>query len=183
MAGLAGLMAALVLAGCGGSDESSPADIDSTTSAALIDIETIGKSEEEQWAILADRWADTALDAANTAGELLNDRGDLRRLLNRRAPKLRDRIVRALDALGPRCRALATEVPPAPSSFRAPAADLERACIRFQRARFDLVDGLDTGDRAIVARGERRLAGGVNAIATAKAALAPAAPALSRETR
>ena len=180
---LVGLVAALALSACGGSDEPSAAQGETTTSAAIIDIETIGKSEEVQWTVLADRWADTALEEANTAGELLNDRGDLRRLLNRRAPKLRDRIVQALDALGPRCRALTSEVPPPPSGFEAAAAELERACVRFERARFDLVDGLDTGDRAIVTRGERRLAGGVNAIASAKAALAPAAPTPPQETR
>ncbi|MGI9658338.1 MAG: hypothetical protein ACR2OD_05470 [Gaiellaceae bacterium] len=175
-AALCGLVVALVLAGCGGSDEPGPTavDADSADSGEVIDIETIGRSEEEQWSILADRWADTALDEANTVGELLNDRRDLRRLLNLRAPQLREQIVQALEALGPRCRALETEVPPPPASLETPAADLEQACARFDRARVDLVDGLDTGDRDVVERGLSRLARGVNAIATAKAALAPA---------
>jgi len=175
-AALCSLVVGLALAACGGSDEPGAVadDTDSTASAAVIDIETIGKSEEEQWAVAADRWADTALDEANTVGELLNEPGDLRRLLNLRAPKLRDRIVQALDALGPRCRALETEVSTPPAGLEAPAADLAQACSRFDRARVDLVDGLDTGDRDVVERGLKRLARGVNAIASAKAALAPA---------
>lgn len=172
IAALLGLVVAFALAGCGGSDEPSPAGAGTEAAAPVIDIETIGKSEEEQWAIVADRWADTALDEANTAGELLNDPRDLRRLLNRRAPKLRDRIVQALDALGPRCRVLETEVPPPPAGLELPASEFSKACGAFGRARVDLVDGLDTGDREVVDRGLVRLARGVNAIARAKATLA-----------
>ena len=168
-------MVAVALGACGGSGGSQPGagESEQASAPAVIDIETIGKSEEDTWSIVADRWADTALDEANTVGELLNDPADLRRLLNRRAPNLRDRIVRALDALGPRCRALEIEVPPPPAGLEEPAAALMLACTRFDRARVDLVDGLDTGDSDVVDRGLVRLARGVNAIAAAKTALAP----------
>lgn len=174
---LLGLLVAVVLGACGGSDGAgdSAGTGASAASAEVIDIETIGQSEEEQWTTLADRWADTALDEANTVGELLNRPRDLKRLLDGKAPKLRMRVLDALDSLGPRCTALETEVPRAPAGFEEPAEDLARACIRFDRARVDLIDGLDTGDREVADRGLTRLARGVNAIASAKAALAPAA--------
>ena len=171
-----GLFVALILAACGGSDDAtstSDGAAQPSTAPAQIDIETIGRSDEETWVTLADRWADTALDEANTVGELLNDPRDFKRLLNRTAPKLRDRVVGALEELGPRCRALDTEVPPAPPGLEEPARYLRQACQRFGQARSALIDGLDAGDEAVVARGLKRLAGGVNAIASAKAAIAP----------
>ena len=177
IAALGGLVLALALAACGGSDglgETPSTQPDDTTPVEVIDIETIGRSVDEQWATLADRWADTALDEANTVGELLNEARDLRRLLNRNAPRLRERVLAALEALGPRCRALEDEVPPPPPVHEEFAGYLEQACARFARARVDLVDGLDGSDPEVVDRGLRRLARGVNSIASAKAALASA---------
>lgn len=157
--------------GCGGNDtEAKP---ESSEGAEIIDVATIGLTQAEEWSLFADRWADTALDESNTVGELLNDPRDLRRLVAGRAPMLRERVLEALSALGPRCAALESEVPPAPPELDEAAASLARACTRFARARVDLADGLDGGDREIVDRGLRRLAGGVNAIAEAKQAISP----------
>ena len=86
---------------------------------------------------------------------------------------LRERVLTALKALGPRCAALESEVPPAPPELDKAAASLEQACTRFARARADLADGLDGDDREIFDRGLRRLARGVNAIAEAKQEIAP----------
>ena len=177
IAALSCLVLTLALAACGGSSETGPTQKASTTDntrTAVIDIETIGRSEEEQWATLVDRWANMTLDAANTVGELLNKPRDLQRLLTRKAPKLRERILTALETLNPRCRELEDEVPPAPSAQGDVAVYLTQACARFARARIDILDGLDGSDRDVVERGLRRLARGVNAIASAKAALAPA---------
>jgi hypothetical protein len=162
----------LIVAGACGSDDS-PSTSSSGSEPAIVDVATLGKSQTEKWSLLADRWADSALDEANTAGELLNDPRDRRRLLAGRAPVVRERVLGALDALGPRCAALESEVPPAPAELEKAAASLKQACSRFDRARADLIDAMDADDREIFDQGLTRLARGVNAIADAKQRIAP----------
>jgi len=162
----------LVVASACGSSEL-PSTSPSGAEPAIVDVATLGKSETEKWSLLADRWADSALDEANTAGELLNNPRDRRRLLAGRAPVIRERVLAALDALGPRCAALESEVPPAPAELEPAAASLNQACSRFARARTDLIDAIDADDREIFDLGLARLARGVNAIADAKQRIAP----------
>lgn len=164
-------MLLVVASACEGGD--SPSTSSSEGEPAIVDVATLGKSETEKWSLLADKWADTALDEANTAGELLNDPRDVHRLFAGRAPAVRERVLAALDALGPRCAALESEVPPAPGELESAAASLAQGCSRFDRARADLIDAIDADDRKIFDQGLARLARGVNSIANAKQQIAP----------